>query len=263
MLNHPFLAGNTPLVMAHRGGGAEVPENSWQSLEHTVALGLTHIETDTHATTDGVLVLHHDDTLDGTTDASGPIAARSWRELATVRDASGGGLVRLEEALERFPDLRFNIDAKSLAAVGPLAAAAARHPERILIASFSTTHLAQARRLAPDVATSLSQGEVTRLVALSRLPLDTAVGLGRRHPALRHAVAVQIPPRHRGIPVLTSRLVALAHELALAVHIWGADDAATWHSVLASGADGIITDHPTAALSWLARQREDSGQAPG
>lgn len=238
--------------MAHRGGGAEVPENSWAAFAHTDALGIGYVETDTHATADGILVLHHDETLDRTTNASGPISARTWAELRNVRDLSGEGLVRLDEALERFPTLRFNVDAKSDAAVGALAGAAARNPNRILVASFSSVRLAQIRRLATTAATSLGQSEVARLVALSRLPLDAAVQIARRESYFGRAVAVQVPPRYRGVPVVTPRFTRLAHALGLAVHVWSADDAATWRAMLAAGADGLITDYPAAARAWLA-----------
>ncbi|MDO5494561.1 MAG: glycerophosphodiester phosphodiesterase family protein [bacterium] len=252
MLNsHPFLAGEGPILMAHRGGGAEVPENSLAALQHTSDLGLRYLETDAHATTDGVVVLLHDQLLDRTTTSTGLLTDRSWEELADVRDASGGALVRLDEALELFPHLRFNVDAKSDSVVGPLAELAARHPERVLVASFSDSRLRHLRALTPESATSLGQGEVARLVALSQLPLAAALPLARNVPAYRHAVAVQVPPQHRRIPVVTRRFVRLAHALGLAVHVWDADDAPTWQRVLAAGADGIITDYPTAARDWL------------
>ncbi len=237
--------------MAHRGGGAEAPENSWRAFQHTSDLGLSYLETDAHATTDGVIVLHHDELLDRTTNSRGPLTARSWAELAKVRDLSGEGLVRLDEALERFPNLKFNIDAKSISVVGPLAQVAARNPERILVASFFTDYLRQVRRLAPEVATSLSQNEVATLVGLSRLPLDWALRLLPHKSGLRRAVAVQIPPQHKGLPILTQGLVRLAHALGMAVHVWDADDAPTWQQVLARGGDGIITDYPRMALEWL------------
>lgn len=240
--------------MAHRGGAMEVPENSWQALEHTHSLGLQYLETDAHATTDGIVVLIHDELLDRTTNDVGPVTSRSWASLADVRDESGGRLVRLDEALERFPSMRFNVDAKSPSVLGPLVEFASAHPQRILISSFDDERLRRVRSLAPEVATSLGRGEVTQLVGLARLPLSTALRLAARTPAFRQAVAVQVPPRHRRIPVVTRRFVRLAHALGLAVHVWDADDAPTWASVLAAGADGIITDHPTEARGFLSAQ---------
>ncbi|HZK04896.1 MAG TPA: glycerophosphodiester phosphodiesterase family protein [Actinomycetaceae bacterium] len=249
---HPFLAGDGPILMAHRGGAAEVHENTWGSLRHIVDLGVSYVETDVHGTRDGVVVLQHDDALDRTTDTTGLLTARTWAELGGVRNLDGEPLVRLEDALEQFPSLRFNVDAKSDSVVGSLAEMAARHPDRVLVASFSTPRLLQVRRLAPSVATSLGQGEVVRLCALSRLPLASALRLAGCTKGFRHAVAVQVPPRYRGFRVITPRLVRLAHALGLAVHAWDSDAAASWEAVLEAGADGIITDFPTTARDWLA-----------
>jgi len=43
-----------PAVIAHRGGGREVPENTWSAVEHVAALGLEWMETDLRLTADGV-----------------------------------------------------------------------------------------------------------------------------------------------------------------------------------------------------------------
>lgn len=250
--SHPFLAGEGTVLMAHRGGAAEVAENSLAALRHVADLGLTYIETDAHATRDGVVVLQHDEALDRTTDQTGLLTSRRWEDLADVRDASGGGLVRLDEALEMFPTLRFNVDAKSDGVVGPLADLARRHPDRVLVASFSEQRLAQVRRVAPEVATSTGPRDVRRLVVASRI----RESLGRRmishHESLRAAVAVQVPPFHGRVAIVTPRFVSLAHSLGLEVHVWGADTPEVWDRMLRFGADGIITDHPTAAKNLLA-----------
>ena len=66
-----------PLVFAHRGGAALRPENTMVAFDHGLALGADGVELDVHLSRDGVVVVHHDDTLDRTTSAHGPIAART------------------------------------------------------------------------------------------------------------------------------------------------------------------------------------------
>ncbi len=243
-----YLGTPGPLALAHRGGAAEVPENSRAALDHAARLGYRYVETDLHRTADGVVVLLHDPTVDRVTDGTGPLATMTWAQAARLRDRSGGRLVRLDEALEQFPDLRFNIDLKEDAVVAPalrvLTAAGAL--DRVCLASFSDRRLRVARRLADGrVATSLGRGETTRLVVAASLgapatgvPRPTGTGAG-------HAVCVQVPRSHRGVPVVTPAFVARAHALGLQVHVWTIDDAPTMHRLLDLGVDGIVTDRPT------------------
>ena len=53
-MNRLYPYGEAPLVMAHRGGGNEQPENSIVAFEAMRAQGFTYMETDAHVTSDGV-----------------------------------------------------------------------------------------------------------------------------------------------------------------------------------------------------------------
>jgi len=253
----PYLRFPGPLALAHRGGGGEVPENSRAALEHTVALGLRYLETDVHRTADGVVVLLHDPTLERTTDGHGRLADLTWEQAAQLRDRSGERLVRLDEALADYPTLRLNIDLKEDGVVGPAlrVLAAAGAADRVCLASFSDRRLRVVRRLTGGrVATSLGRVETGRLVAAATLAAP-ALGVPTPDgaPAAR-AVAVQVPPSHRGVPVVTPAFVRRAHGLGLAVHVWTIDDAPTMHRLLDLGVDGIVTDRPT-VLRQVLRDR--------
>lgn len=254
MSGSPFLDWPAPLALAHRGGAAEVPENSYAAIEHATSLGYRYFETDLHRTADGVVVLLHDDTVDRTTNGTGPLAELTWEQASRLRDHSGGRLVRLDEVLADFPDLRLNLDVKEDAVVGPAlrVVAEAGAGGRVCFASFSDRRLRAIRRLTEGaVATSLGRGEIARLLVPGRPPgrpvrTDTAAG----------AVCVQVPPRHRGLTVVTPQFVRRAHRLGLQVHVWTIDDAPTMHRLLDLGVDGIVTDRPTVLRSVLA----DRGQ---
>ena len=68
-------------MFAHRGGCALGPENTIAAFDIGMSTGADGLELDVHLSSDGVVVVHHDNTLDRTTSGSGPIAARTAREL--------------------------------------------------------------------------------------------------------------------------------------------------------------------------------------
>jgi glycerophosphoryl diester phosphodiesterase len=71
-------------TVCHRGANTIAPENTLPAFECALAGGFTHIEMDLHITTDGAIVVIHDDRLDRTTDGNGPVTERSLRELRAL-----------------------------------------------------------------------------------------------------------------------------------------------------------------------------------
>jgi glycerophosphoryl diester phosphodiesterase len=63
-------------VIGHRGNRAHAPENTLESLREAVALGVDAVEFDLRVSRDGTLVVIHDETLERTTNGSGPVALR-------------------------------------------------------------------------------------------------------------------------------------------------------------------------------------------
>lgn len=66
---------------AHRGGGDEFPEHTMEAYQGAVSGGLDAIEVSVRVTADGEMICFHDDTLDRTTNATGPIGERTWQDL--------------------------------------------------------------------------------------------------------------------------------------------------------------------------------------
>ena len=145
----PFLDHPRPVAFAHRGGAAHAPENSWAAFEHAIKLGYAYLETDARATSDGKLVAFHDRTLDRVTDATGPIGARSYRDLAALRISGTEPIPLIEDLLGAWPDVRFNIDLKDVPGISLLPEVLRRTGawDRVCVTSFSGRRLRTARGL--------------------------------------------------------------------------------------------------------------------
>jgi glycerophosphoryl diester phosphodiesterase len=236
-VGHPFLDAPLPLAFAHRGGAAEGDENTAEAFGRAVALGYRYVETDVHATADGVPIVFHDPDLLRLTGSPGTVAGMRWADLAALRVGGAGAVPRLADVLSAWPDIRFNIDIKADTAVGPTVELLRRADVagRVLLASFSDRRLAEARSLAgPAFATSLGARSVARLKA------GSLAGLRIRLPA--GAVAAQVPPRARRLTVVDRRFVSYAHRLGLQVHCWTIDEPHEMTRLLDLGVDGIMTD---------------------
>src|SRR5579863_4227316 len=144
-----FLDHPAPIAFAHRGGASHYPENSMRAFEHAVGLGYAYLETDAHATADGVLVAFHDKTLDRVTDRAGAIASLPAKQVAAARIAGTDPIPLLEDLLAAWPDVRFNIDVKDAPAARPLADLVRKMGvwDRICITSFSAGRLRATRKL--------------------------------------------------------------------------------------------------------------------
>jgi glycerophosphoryl diester phosphodiesterase len=232
-----FLGNSRPLAFAHRGGAGDWPENSMPAFDAAVAMGFTHLETDVHATSDGVLVAFHDDKLDRVTDMTGSIAELPWSEVTKARIDGKEPIPRFDELLERFPDAFFNVDTKADPSVGPLIDLIARtgSVERLCVGSFSDRRLARIRKaIGPRLCTSMGPAGIARLRAGS-----FGVPVGRFS-----AACAQVPPSAGGKALVDERFVTTAHALGIDVHIWTIDEPEEMHRLFDLGVDGIMTDRP-------------------
>jgi glycerophosphoryl diester phosphodiesterase len=237
---YAVLDSPTPLAMAHRGGAIEHVENTMPAFEASVALGYRYLETDVRVTSDGVLVAFHDPTLDRVTDRTGRVENLPWREVQTALIGGREPVVRLDDLLGAWPDVRFNLDIKAAGVLAPLVRAVRRLgvEDRICLASFSDARVAAARRLfGPEVCTSLGPRGVAALRLSSYSP--RAAGLVRIQ-----AGCAQVPLHLGGRPLVDERFIAAAHARSLQVHVWTVDTEREAAELLDLGVDGLMTDRP-------------------
>ena len=231
-LDPPFAA------LAHRGFSRDGLENSLAAFAAAVDLGYRYVETDAHATSDGVAVALHDATLDRTTDGHGRVRDLPWREVRTARIGGVEPVPLLEDVLGSFPDVRVNIDVKEPAGIFPVAEVIerTRSHDRVLVASFSAARRrATQRRLTRPVATSAGTTEIARFA------LDARLGRSLRWLAER-VDCLQVPATAGRLTLVDDRTVAAAHAAGLKVHVWTVNEPAEMVRLIDLGVDGLVSD---------------------
>ena len=252
----PFFRPGRPRVFAHRGGCALGPENTIAAFDLGLASGADGLELDVHLAGDGVVVVCHDETLDRTTDGSGPIAARTAAEVGQVdagyhfADPAGQHPFRgrgvtvptLREVLQRYPDVPMIIEMKpdnteiAHAVVAEVLLAAA--VDRVCLAGYGSRSLSAARAVLPAIATSAGRLEVR--LALYR----SWAGWPVSHP--RYG-GYQVPERAGATRIASPRFIRHAHRAGLEVQVWTVDDEADMRRLFGWGADGLISNRPDLA----------------
>lgn len=276
-MHRPWLERRV-IAYAHQGGELEAPSSTLYAIERAIALGATGIELDVHATKDGVLVVSHDPTVDRTSDGTGAIADLTLDELrrldnaywfvpgeAAVRGRSTPdyplrgrapvdrrlGVATLAEVLEAARGLPLNLDIKQTApTVVPYEDALADQlkslddPGLVIVASFHDEATARFAQLAPEIATSPGQNEVTAFV-------QAVLRGDEPDPAIGRHVAIQVPPSAFGIELVTETFVNVAHESGLAVHVWTVDEPSEIARLCRLGVDAVMSDRPATLVQVL------------
>ncbi len=240
-----YFAPALPRVIAHRGLALAAPENTLLAFAAALAQGAEHLETDVHVSADGVAIVAHDPDLRRVAGRDVRVEQLTAGELARIRLGHDQGFCTLAEALDGFPEARFNIDIKTAGAVQPTVDVIRelRATDRVLIGSFSPERRLRVVQQLPGVATSLS--------ARGAIPAVLAAHAGAL-PLLRRIVAdvdaVQFPLDMVGIPTMTARTVRSFHAAGVEVHVWTINDPATMIRLLDLGIDGLVTDRADLAL---------------
>ncbi len=243
-------------IASHRGGALLWPENSRIAFENTARLAVEQVEFDVHPSRDGRLVVIHDDTLDRTTDGTGPVAAQDWAALSklVLKGTGGQRMLLLDEVIEIFrpTSIVLRIEIKCGPDRVPYPGHAARVAETV----------EQAKMLDRSVFTGFQLDTVREAVAQARpsnhvwlVTPHVQVDIG-----LTNVIAVA---KRVGVPVLglrqnmlTAEIVATVRGAGLGIGGWACNGAAAIERLLALAVDVFTTDRPDLALA--ARQRLSS-----
>jgi glycerophosphoryl diester phosphodiesterase len=250
-------------VYAHRGGAYYAPENTMgafrQAWDRWGASGVW-LEMDTQLTSDGQLVVMHDDSLDRTTTCTGTVISRTFASLdgcdasksfpgwgafepvPNLRDVllEGKAAWRLMIEIKDIPgEANFDAAGTAVAAkLGELVRTTGFPLERLLVQSFWPPALDAIKRELPGVGTVL--------LTSSSLPGGPSrVGI----PVAANVIYSWLRGYTISAPAsdsrdLTPRVVALGHTLGRQVVVYTPDTRADIRTAIATGVDGVISNRP-------------------
>jgi glycerophosphoryl diester phosphodiesterase len=201
--------------------------------------------------------VHHDDTLERTTNGVGPVAALTAVELARLDAAwhfstgngfpfrgQGIGVPALRDVLVRYPSARviieMKVDTRELGHAVAREVQQAGAIDRVCAAGYGSQCLGAVREALPGLATSASHREVR--LAYYRSRLGWPVGGGPYG-------GYQVPEtsgRHR---VVSPRFIRHAHGAGLKVQVWTVDDPDDMTRLLSWGVDALISNRPDVAIA--------------
>ncbi len=266
-------APSDPMLIAHRGGAGLWPENTMGAFRNAHALFTAAgvpgwLELDTQFTSDQVLVVIHDATLDGTTDCSGAVVDQP-ASTVTACDADPGPAVdpvpalaqilsegrdsgwRLMIEIKNIPgEPGFDADCNELAAGLVAEIDAAVFPtENLIVESFYPLCLDRLESTAPEIATLLltSSSTINDLTGIATpIPLGFTLTENAIVATLR---GYEYSAPDQAAPDLIGPVVNLAHVLGRRVIVWTVDEVARMQELAAIGVDGLISDRPDLLVS--------------
>jgi glycerophosphoryl diester phosphodiesterase len=236
----------TPAVMviAHRGASSYAPEHTLAAFDLALQMEVRHIELDVDVTSDGHIVVIHDDTVDRTTNGSGAVTSHT---LAALRALDAGSWFGAQFAGERIPRVdevltrskgRAHIHTEIKGHSPSLSQRAAdvirTHgmEGQVTITWFQKVRLEEIRAYAPELPT----GWLVREVSDSTIVQAHAMGL------------TQLCPPAQGVtPELGRRL----HAEGFVARAWGVTTEEILRQVVQAGADGMTINFPDKLIADL------------
>jgi glycerophosphoryl diester phosphodiesterase len=230
-----------PTIVGHRGASGLAPENTLAAFQVAADLHIDGVEFDVQRTTDGHLIVFHDDDLERVTDGQGPVYERTLAELKAL-DAGfkfdtrfrGERIPTLEEAFDalRTTDLLLFIELKDPWRFPGMEQAVAdlirRYDlvERAQVRSFYHASLHTFFRVAPEIPLSA--------LWYKRLPEDDEVTF-----KVIDVLYTLVPPGN----------IAHIHDRGQLVTAWTVDDLDDARRLMAAGIDGLCTNYPDRLLA--------------
>jgi len=236
-----------PVIFAHRGASAHAPENTMAAFELALAQQADAIELDVKLSADGYVIVHHDATVDRTTNGKGPVKDLTLSELRKLDAGSffseafkGQTIPTLEEVFEAVGMRTFinveltNYNTPRDHLVETVCMLVKKHQmqKHVIFSSFFASNLSKARHFLPDVPRGL-------------LALGGWLGSWARSFGF---VFGKYQALHPYLSDSTQQQVLRVHRLNRRIHVWTVNKQEDMRRLFQWGVDGIFTDDPQLAV---------------
>ncbi len=232
------------LVIAHRGASTYAPENTFPAFDLALEMGARHLEFDVQMSSDGHLVIIHDDNLDRTTNGKGAVTAHTLAQLQAL-DAgswfnpkfSGARIPTLDTLLERYGErahLHVEIKGKSAELSERTVDTIRRHglSNSVTMTSFQKIKLEDLRTYAPELPTGWLLREIDEAIIAEARRLGIA----------------QLCPK---ADIITPELVDKLRAQNFGVRAWGVSNEELMQKMVAAGVDGMTVNFPDKLITHL------------
>lgn len=224
---------NRILKIAHRGASGYEPENTLIAFQKAIDLNSDGIELDVHLSSNGKLVVIHDEIIDRTTNGNGEVNTMSLKELKTFKINNSQEIPTLIEVFDLVNKNCFiNIELKGIGTAKPVidlikyySKEKSWHYNDFLISSFDWNMLEETRILSPKI----------RIGVLTEESIDDALAFAKK------IKAFSINPDYT---LLTKENVALQQENGFAVFPWTVNTEEAISKIKSFNVNGIISNFP-------------------
>jgi len=209
--------------IGHRGAPREALENTLPAFARALERRADGIELDVHLSSDGVVVVHHDDVV-----GSHPIRSTPWNTLRSLELRDGARVPRLQDVLELVGDrATVYIELKGREVDGPAIAVARQSGRRYAVHSFDHATIERVATTAPDVARGVLLDE------------GTADPVAAMRAAVSRTRARDVWPHWS---LVDERFTSAAAALGVRVLVWTVNTADRASALRDLGVQGLCTD---------------------
>lgn len=198
-------------------------ENTLPGFVLAVEHGANAVELDTHVSADGVVVVHHDESIHGK-----PIAAHSWSELEALDLGGGARIPTLDQVLVALAGkATVYVEMKGVNVEEHAIGVVRRHSTAVALHSFDHAAVERARRVAPEIPRGilLERGVTNPIQAMRR--------------AIERTEARDVWPHWS---LASADLVQAAADLGSRVIVWTVNSQDSARHMQSLGVEGVCTD---------------------